>query len=141
VAKRTNGSVIWLIVILTVIGLAIVVGATTVGAFGVLTALASVGGVILMIVIARLAAKRWRRAALVAKYGDPQIVERIMTKTIWVGQTSEQLRESLGEPPDIDEKVLKTKKKQTWKYGHKGGDRYALRITVEDDAVAGWDER
>jgi hypothetical protein len=36
---------------------------------------------------------------------------------------------------------LKTKRKAVWKYAHRGGNRYGLRITVENNAVVGWDER
>ena len=78
---------------------------------------------------------------LMAKYGDKETVNNIINKAIWVGQTEEQLRESLGAPEDIDQKVLKTKKKEVWKYGHKGGNRYMYRITLDDDEVVGWDEK
>jgi len=40
-----------------------------------------------------------------------------MNQTIWQGQTSNQIVESLGQAEDIDQKVLKTNKKETWKYG------------------------
>lgn len=82
-----------------------------------------------------------RRSALLQKYGDAQVVERIMSRSYWQGQTAEQLRDSLGDPADIDEKVLKTKSKQVWKYQQTGVNRFALRIIVENDSVVGWDEK
>lgn len=82
-----------------------------------------------------------RRAALLAKYQDETIVNRILAREIWLGQTQGQLLDSLGQPHDIDQKVLKTKKKEVWKYGHKGANRYMWRITLENDAVIGWDEK
>lgn len=82
-----------------------------------------------------------RQTYLVEKYGDEEIVNRIINETIWIGQTEEQLRESLGHPEDIDQKVLKTKKKEVWKYGHRGGNRYAYRITLDNDVIIGWDEK
>jgi type II secretory pathway component PulF len=98
-------------------------------------------GIIISIAVSRTAAKKHRVSYLLAKYGDQQTVDRIMSKTIWVGETSEQLIESLGNPADIDEKVLRTKTKAIWKYAHRGGARYGLRITVENGVVVGWDEK
>ena len=64
-----------------------------------------------------------------------------MNSEFWVGQTAQQLRESIGDPVDIDQKVLKTKKKEVWKYFPQGKRRYGLRITLENDEVVGWDEK
>jgi hypothetical protein len=85
--------------------------------------------------------KRKRREALMRKYGDAEIVDRIMDHRFWQGQTTEQLMDSLGRPADIDEKVFKTKTKQTWKYSPTGKNRFALRITVENGLVVGWDQK
>lgn len=82
-----------------------------------------------------------RLAALTKKYGDQKIAEAIMRRAYWQGQTSEQLKDSLGPAVDIDEKVLKTKRKEVWKYFPAGGNRYGLRITLENDQVIGWDEK
>lgn len=82
-----------------------------------------------------------RRVELLKKYGDEKIVQAILSRSYWQGQTSEQLRDSLGHPADIDEKVLKTKKKEIWKYHHMGGNRFGLRITLEQNQVVGWDEK
>ncbi|MDO8926938.1 MAG: hypothetical protein Q7U94_08515 [Sideroxyarcus sp.] len=82
-----------------------------------------------------------RREALFAKYGDSEIVNKIMSKSFWQGQTPEQLTDSLGDPVDIDTKVLKTKTKEVWKYNETGKGRFALRITVEDGIVVGWDQK
>jgi hypothetical protein len=90
---------------------------------------------------AKASAAEARRAALLAKYKDEKIVERLLAKEIWVGQTSQQLLDSVGQPHDVDQKVLKTKKKEIWKYGHKGGNRYMWRVTLENDQVIGWDEK
>lgn len=78
---------------------------------------------------------------LKAKYQDPQIVDMIAKKMIWQGQTSEQLIDSIGKPVDIDTKVLKTKKKETWKYRPLGANRYGLKIFLENGVVIGWDEK
>lgn len=88
----------------------------------------------------RLEAEK-RRQSLMEKYRDEELVNNIINQVIWVGQTDGQLRDSLGQPEDIDQKVLKTKKKEVWKYGHKGGNRYKYRITLDNDEVVGWDEK
>lgn len=86
-------------------------------------------------------ARRARLACLRRRYPDEEVVRRIMQRSLWQGQTSEQLVDSLGEPADIDRQVLKTKTKETWKYVHQGGNRYGLRVTLEDDVVVGWDRK
>lgn len=89
----------------------------------------------------RAYSKKMRREALLAKYGDPGIVEKILAQSIWTGQTQEQLRDSIGDPVDIDQKVLKSKVKETWKYNPRGRNRFGLRITVENNVVVGWDQK
>lgn len=78
-----------------------------------------------------------RRAALVARFGD-DIAARIVAREIWLGQTDEQLRASLGEPIDIDEKVMTTKTRQVWKYDQVGANRFITRVTLENGIVTGW---
>ena len=72
---------------------------------------------------------------LMAKYGNANIVDKLMQRMFWQGQSAEQLVDSLGRPMDIDQKVLKTKTKEIWKYNRTGKGRYALRITLEDGEV------
>ena len=75
------------------------------------------------------------------KYGDSVLVEKLMSKSFWQGQTEGQLIDSIGKPLDIDQKVLKTKTKEVWKYNETGKKRYALKITLENGEVAGWDQK
>lgn len=97
--------------------------------------------VIALVIWFQAAKKKKRREELMAKYNDAALVEKLMERTFWQGQTSGQLLDSLGNPEDIDEKVLKTKKKEIWKYNHQGGNRYGLRITLDNDVVIGWDQK
>ncbi|OJY42549.1 MAG: hypothetical protein BGP08_18590 [Rhizobiales bacterium 64-17] len=78
-----------------------------------------------------------RREKLVAKYGEV-IAEKIIARKVWQGMTSEQLIESWGQPEDLDEKVLKAKTKEIWKYGCNGKNRYRQRVYVENNEVVGW---
>ena len=105
------------------------------------------GIVVLVVLVAgiwfgsRALAKSRRRKWLLAKYGDATLVEAIMRRQIWQGQSSEQLADSRGRPVDIDEKVMKTRKREVWKYRQTGRGRFALRITLDDDVVVGWDDK
>ncbi len=76
-----------------------------------------------------------------AKYQDKETVNNIISRQFWQGQTAEQLIDAIGAPEDIDVKVLKTKKKEIWKYDHQRGNRYELRITLDNDIVVGWDQK
>ena len=88
---------------------------------------------------------RWalaqRRKHLIERYGDAEIAERIMKGVYWKGQTAEQLRDALGKPADIDQTVLKTKVKEVWKYQPTGKRRYAVKITLDDGVVVGWEDK
>jgi len=85
--------------------------------------------------------RRARREKIYRKYGHTGDAERIVNKTIWVGETTGQLVDSLGQPVDVDESVLKTKKKEIWKYHRESVTRYGLRVKVENGLVDGWDEK
>ena len=75
------------------------------------------------------------------KYQDEDTVQRIVQGYMWEGQRADQVIDSLGKPEAVDNKLLKTKKKEVWKYGHQGANRYRLRITLDDDVVVGWDKK
>lgn len=81
-----------------------------------------------------------RHANLVLRFGD-EIATRIVAGEVWLGQNEEQLRESLGDPLDIDEKVMKTKTRQVWKYDQAGANRFNTRVTLENGLVTGWDKK
>ena len=140
-AKRISKSEAQLITWALVIGLPIY-GISQIGesmGWGILAG--GVASVIALVFLYKLSQKRKRRAELMEKYQDDEIVQSIMNRSFWQGQTSEQLRDSLGNPVDIDEKILKTKKKEIWKYNPQGGNRFGLRITLDDDVVIGWEQK
>jgi uncharacterized membrane protein len=84
---------------------------------------------------------KWKRERLMEKYHDAELVDKLMQGLYWQGQTEEQLTDSLGTPSDVDQKVLKTKTKEIWKYDETGKNRYALKITLENGVVVGWDQK
>jgi len=106
------------------------------GVIGVITGVAI--GIFFIVQVAKFYS---RIKYIKSKYPDPEIAKRILAGHIWQGQTSEQLIDSIGWPLDIDRKVLKTKKKEIWKYNSQGKNRYGLRITLENDVVIGWDKK
>lgn len=78
-----------------------------------------------------------RRKFLTEKYGKV-IADEMMKRAVWQGMTAEQLFDSLGEPNDKDTQRLKSKSRETWKYGRIGKNRYKERYHLEDDVVIGW---
>lgn len=82
-----------------------------------------------------------RTAYLFEKYGDQSIVQAILERTIWEGMTAAQLFDSVGEPEATDQKYMKTKSREVWKYHLQGGNRYLLRVTLENGLVVGWDAK
>lgn len=82
-----------------------------------------------------------KRENLMKKYNDLALVERLMNKQFWQGQTTSQLIDSLGRPNDIGKQVLKSKTKETWKYQKTGNNRFGLKIFIEEGIVVGWDQK
>ena len=101
---------------------------------------ALIGAAAIFAWLVSFAKKRARLARFRAKYPESE-VRRIIRKTIWVGETTQQLVESLGRPAGIDEMLMQTKHRQVWKYKRSGANRYRLRITVENGRVVGWDSK
>lgn len=98
-------------------------------------------GLIIAIVVIAFAMNAMRRDALMKKYGDKDLVDRLMRRMIWEGQTAEQLVDSIGRPVQIDEKVMKAKTREIWKYHQRSRTRFGLRVTVENGMVVGWDKK
>lgn len=129
------------IVYLIIIGLpiyAVVQAGESIG-WGVITGVIAAG--IVFYLWSKSNKTKKRREYLIDKYQDLSLVEDLMNQCFWVEQTAEQLIDSLGYPVDVEQKILKTKKKEVWKYSHQGGNRYSLRITLDNDHVVGWDQK
>jgi hypothetical protein len=85
--------------------------------------------------------RKKRVARLRNKYRDEAIVERIVQRCFWKGQTAEQLVDSLGTPAGVDTKVFNNKSRAVWKYDRRGINRFGLRVTLDDSIVVGWDQK
>ncbi|AMP14894.1 hypothetical protein CPter291_2637 [Collimonas pratensis] len=86
-------------------------------------------------------ARAAHRLELLTKYRDENIVKKILARVIWIGETKEQLLDSLHSPEDIDVKAFKSKTQETWKYERTGKNRYALRVVLDDDIVVSYDDK
>ena len=82
---------------------------------------------------------KWRKARLMKKYRNEGLVNKLMEESCWQGQTEGQLLDSLGRPSVIEESVMKTRVKETWKYNKTGKDQYATSVILENGLVVGWD--
>ena len=96
---------------------------------------------IVLAFVARALARNSRYARLMARHGDEKLVQAILTQTIWQGMTVEQLKDSWGEPVAIEQKVMKTKVREVFKYKPLGGNRFRDKVTLEDGIVTGWDQK
>jgi len=108
---------------------------------GVGPVIALIVGAVALVIWLKVAPKRKKIGQLMSKYGDPQIVDHIYNHRYWAGQTAEQLVDSRGRPHGVDTKLLKTIKREVWKYNPRGVNRYGLRITLDNDVVSSWDHK
>lgn len=85
---------------------------------------------------AELRAQRY--ASLCARFGQ-RAADDILAGRYWQGATFDMVREALGEPVDVREKVFKTKTETTWLYNQLSAQRFGLKIHFENGEVVGWD--
>lgn len=97
---------------------------------------------VVLVFVARSLARHSRYARLMAKYGgDEKLVQALLTQTIWQGMTAEQLRDSWGEPAAIEQKVMKTRVREVFKYRPLGRNRFRDKVTLEDGLITGWEQK
>ena len=75
---------------------------------------------------------------LVQRFGEGN-ANRIVGKTLWQGATAEMIHEMLGAPENVSSKVLKTMKRDVWKYNRLDARRYGLQVTLENGVCVGWE--
>ena len=137
-SSKADGALLMLAI---VVGLPVYIATKVFQTVGVVVPIVIVVAVIVITLFVKYAQKQQRLAYLRTKYGDEKIVQRILQRSFWTGQTEEQLRDSLGAPVAVDNQLLKTMTREVWKYQRSGVNRYRLRITVENGRVAGWDQK
>ncbi|QBQ55050.1 hypothetical protein [Nitrosococcus wardiae] len=140
--------VLWVIIITVVLGITayvINIIAEIGESVGWVNIVVGIGVITGIVVWRRVVKRKRRREKLMNKYRDEELVEELMNGSFWKGQTYDQLIDSLGNPEEVEEKIeegiIKTKKKEIWKYDKHGGNRYGLSITLENGVVVGWDKK
>jgi hypothetical protein len=139
-ARRTKGDEA-LVILAIVIGLPVFLVSKIFEVTGWIIPVSVVVAAIVLVLWSKHIKKQKRLGYLRGKYRDEVVVQKIYEGYFWHGQTEEQLVDSLGHPAAIDNKLLKTKTREVWKYHPSGTNRYRLRITVENGCVAGWDQK
>jgi len=101
----------------------------------------TVFGLCVLYFFVRFAMKKARRALLMKRYDDVEMVDTIMEGRIARGMSAEMVMDVWGEPADMDETVLKTKTKREMKYDQKGKNRFGTRVYLENGVVIGWETK
>lgn len=93
--KKAENTLLGLVIIIALIGWII---SKTLDATGIVAPVVIFGALIVGIVWYKHSQRQKRIAYLRGKYGDERVVEMILQRRFWQGQTSEQLMDSLGSP-------------------------------------------
>lgn len=93
--------------------------------------------IVITVIAFRLVRNFLRQQQLVAKYGE-EAAALIMARKVWQGMTAEQLVDSWGSPIDVGREIIRTRTKETWKYGQIGKNRFRNRVYLENGIVIGW---
>jgi uncharacterized membrane protein len=139
-ARRSSSAEASLIVLAIVIGLPIYLAMKVIDVTGWIVPLAVIVLIVVLVIASRANKRRKLIEELRRKYPE-DVVQRILAGQIWQGQTEGQLIDTLGSPIEIDRKVLKTMRREIWKYGRISARRFRLRITVENGTVTEWDHK
>jgi len=139
-ARRSSSAEASLIVLAIVVGLPIYLAMRVIDVTGWIVPLVVIVAIVALVMASQVSKRRKRIEELRRKYPE-DIVQRILAGQIWQGQTEGQLIDALGSPAEVDRKVLKTMRREIWKYGRMSARRFRLRITVENGTVAGWDHK
>jgi uncharacterized membrane protein len=134
-ARRKNKNESALIVLAIIVGLPIWIISKITDSIGTGAFVACLVAVLAAVIFYFVQKRAARLAYLRTKYGDETIVQSIMAQKLWQGQSMEQLLDSQGKPQSIDCNLLKTRKREVWKYQPSGKGRYRLRVTLDDDVV------
>ena len=91
--------------------------------------------IVLMMAIKAKRSERERILVVNSKYTDINTRIRILEKKIWQGMSRENLIDAWGQPSSITQQVLKTKIKETLRYG---SYRASSSVYLEGGRVVGW---
>lgn len=139
-ARRSSSAEASLLLLAIVIGLPVYLVMKVINVTGWLPPVVVAVVIIGLVMLSRASRRRKHIEALRRKYPE-EIVQRILRGEIWQGQTEEQLIDAIGSPAEVDTKILKTMRREIWKYGRISAKRFRLRVAVENGTVAGWDQK
>ena len=97
--------------------------------------------VIVAIVGFNMIRRKIKRAMLMRRHGDVEMVDTIMAGQIARGMSLDMVLDAWGTPADMDETVLKTKTKRELKYDQTGKNRFGTRVYLENGEVVGWETK
>ena len=115
-ARRMNKNESALIAVAIIVGLPIWIISKITDSIGIGAFIACVVVILAAIIWYFIKKRSARIAYLRGKYNDENIVQMIVGRKLWQGQTVEQLQDSVGRPTSIDTNLLKTRKREVWKY-------------------------
>jgi hypothetical protein len=95
----------------------------------------------IIFLLARVGWRKLKRAALMRRFGDTEMVQVIMEGRIAQGMSAEMVIAAWGEPADMDERVMKTKTKREMKFDQTGKNRFSTRVYLENGEVVGWETK
>jgi hypothetical protein len=127
-----------LVTVLFVVALPLVFILYKVGLFGFMTFLVFLVLAIEAYAFFKIMEYKNVRRGLMRKYRSREVVENVIAKRLWTGQTAEQLEDSLGKP------ILKYEEKtvgngaEVWKFHSYSGMKCDLRVLVECGKVSSW---
>jgi hypothetical protein len=118
-----------------------------VGSLILLSSIFGKDGAIIIFFIAAIALAIWgfkiedrRKKSIQEKYSEV-VAQRILAKEYWIGQTREQLRDSLGVPERVETQENSTTSKEICKFFHQDYKRIRLKITIKNGVVTQIDEK
>lgn len=79
-----------------------------------------------------------RTRRIYEKYGRTDIAKKLIRKTVWAGETAEQLRDSFDAPISVKRNPLHTSKSEVWEFLGKDAELPDLHVTMKDGLVIGW---
>jgi hypothetical protein len=100
-----------------------------------------IGGIIAAVRRSEDAGREEGRLTMVSLKYSGETASLISKKMFWQGQTADQLMDSLGPPDAVESVLMATRKREIWKYGNDGANRYRTRITLDNDVVTKWTTR
>ncbi|WP_261503670.1 hypothetical protein [Burkholderia multivorans] len=75
-----------------------------------------------------------------SKYSE-EVAEKILAGKFWIGQSKNELRDSIGLPEKIETQQNSKNSKEIWKFFHKESNRIRLKITMTDGVVTQIDRK